>query len=108
MYKFKRLPKLKISTTRTIKTETPSFKVTLGIMPVYMFSGVGDHIDGVTEGKPAFKAGLQKGDVIVKLGEHSIKDMQAYMKALSMFKKGDTTTVKALRGNDLIEGEVTF
>jgi hypothetical protein len=30
------------------------------------------------------------------------------MKALSMFKKGDTTTVKALRGNDLIEGEVTF
>ena len=103
-----KLPKLKFLKTRSSKTDTPSFKVTLGIMPDYMFSGVGVHIDGVTEGKPAFKAGLQKGDVIVKLGEHSIKDMQAYMKALSMFKKGDTTTVKALRGNDLIEGEVTF
>lgn len=103
-----KLPKLKFLKTRSSKTDTPSFKVTLGIMPDYMFSGLGVHIDGVTEGKPAFKAGLQKGDVIVKLGEHSIKDMQAYMKALSMFKKGDTTTVKALRGNDLIEGEVTF
>jgi hypothetical protein len=30
------------------------------------------------------------------------------MKALSMFKKGDTTKVKALRGNDLIEKDLTF
>jgi hypothetical protein len=103
-----KLPKLKFLKTRSAKSDTPAFKVTLGIMPDYMFSGVGVHVDGVTEGKPAFKAGLQKGDVIVKLGEHTIKDMQTYMKALSMFKKGDTTTVKALRGNDLIEGEVTF
>lgn len=103
-----KLPKLKFLKTRSAKSDTPAFKVTLGIMPDYMFSGVGVHVDGVTEGKPAFKAGLQKGDVIVKLGEHTIKDMQSYMKALSMFKKGDTTTVKALRGNDLIEGEVTF
>jgi Zn-dependent M28 family amino/carboxypeptidase len=103
-----KLPQLKFLKTRSAKSDTPAFKVTLGIMPDYMFSGVGVHIDGVTEGKPAFKAGLEKGDVIVKLGEHTIKDMQSYMKALSMFKKGDTTIVKALRGNNLIEGEVTF
>ena len=103
-----KLPKLKFLKTRSAKSDTPAFKVTLGIMPDYMFSGVGVHIDGVTEGKPAFKAGLLKGDVIVKLGEHTVKDMQSYMKALSMFKKGDTTMVKALRGNDLIEGEITF
>lgn len=103
-----KLPKLKFLKTRSAKSDTPAFKVTLGIMPDYMFSGVGVHVDGVTEGKPASKAGLQKGDVIVKLGDHTVKDMQSYMKALSMFKKGDTTTVKALRGNDLIEGEVTF
>lgn len=103
-----KLPKLKFLKTRSAKSDTPAFKVTLGIMPDYMFSGVGVHVDGVTEGKPAFKAGLQKGDVIVKLGEHTITDMKSYMKALSMFKKGDTTKVKALRGNDLIEGEVTF
>lgn len=103
-----KLPKLKFLKTRSAKSDTPAFKVTLGIMPDYMFSGVGVHVDGVTEGKPASKAGLLKGDVIVKLGEHTIKDMQSYMKALSMFKKGDTTKVKVLRGNDLIESELTF
>ena len=103
-----KLPKLKFLKTRSAKSDTPAFKVTLGIMPDYMFSGVGVHVDGVTEGKPAFKAGLLKGDVIVKLGDHTIKDMQSYMKALSMFKKGDTTKVKVLRGNELIESELTF
>jgi hypothetical protein len=103
-----KLPKLKFMKTRSAKSDTPAFKVTLGIMPDYMFSGVGVHIDGVTEGKPAFKAGLLKGDVVVKLGEHTVTDMNSYMKALSMFKKGDTTKVKALRGNDLIEKDLTF
>lgn len=103
-----KLPKLKFLKTRSSKSDTPAFKVTLGIMPDYMFSGVGVHIDGVTDGKPASKAGLQKGDVIVKLGEHTVKDMQSYMEALSKFKKGDSTKVKALRGNELVEGDVTF
>jgi hypothetical protein len=103
-----KLPKLKFLKTRSAKSDTPAFKVTLGIMPDYMFSGIGVHIDGVTEGKPAFKAGLLKGDVVVKLGEHTVTDMNSYMKALSMFKKGDTTKVKALRGNDLIEKDLTF
>jgi Zn-dependent M28 family amino/carboxypeptidase len=103
-----KLPKLKFLKTRSAKSDTPAFKVTLGIMPDYMFSGVGVHIDGVTEGKPAFKAGLLKGDVVVKLGDHTITDMMSYMKALSMFKKGDTTKVKALRGNELIENDLTF
>ena len=38
----------------------------------------------------AAKAGLQKGDVIRKLGEVDVTDIHAYMKGLSMFKKGDT------------------
>ncbi len=101
-------PKLKFLKTRSSKSDTPSFKVTLGIMPDYMFSGVGVHVDGVTDGKPAHKAGLQKGDVIVKLGDHKVNDMQAYMKALSEFKKGDTTTVKVIRDNNVVESKVTF
>ncbi|MCC6252907.1 MAG: M20/M25/M40 family metallo-hydrolase [Bacteroidia bacterium] len=103
-----KLPKLKFLKTRSSKSDTPAFKVTLGIMPDYMFGGVGVHVDGVTDGKPAHKAGLKQGDVIVKLGEYTIKDMQSYMEALSKFKKGDTTTVQVLRGNDLVEGKITF
>ncbi|MFM7766865.1 MAG: M28 family metallopeptidase, partial [Bacteroidota bacterium] len=37
--------------------DTPRFKVTLGVVPDYGFDGKGMRIDGVSEGKPAKKAG---------------------------------------------------
>ena len=85
-----------------------SFKVTLGIMPDYTCEGEGVHIDGVTDGKPASKAGLLKGDIIVRLGDIQVKNIQDYMKGLSMFKKGDSTTVKVKRGAEEKTMPVTF
>jgi len=82
--------------------------VTLGIMPDYTWDGEGVHIDGVTDGKPASKAGLLKGDVIIGLGEINVKTIQDYMKGLSMFKKGDTTNVKVKRGTEEKTMPVTF
>ncbi|MBU3677896.1 MAG: M20/M25/M40 family metallo-hydrolase, partial [Chitinophagaceae bacterium] len=49
-----------------------AFKVTLGVMPDYAFEGKGMRLDGVTDGKPASKAGLQQGDIITQLGETPI------------------------------------
>jgi S1-C subfamily serine protease len=65
-------------------------------------------IDGVTDGKPAFKAGLIKGDVIKKLGNTEIKNVQDYMKALSNFKKGDTAPLEVLRNGEIKTFSVTF
>ncbi len=56
----------------------------------------------------AQKAGIKAGDVIIQLGEYSISSMESYMQALSRYKKGDSTTVKFKRGNDTLEGKVTF
>ncbi len=94
--------------TKSSKEDTPSFKVTLGIMPDYTWEGTGVHIDGVTEGKPASKAGLQKGDIIRKLGDVDVTDIHAYMKGLAMFKKGDTTTVIVERMGKFSDYKVTF
>ena len=94
--------------TKASKEDTPSFKVTLGIMPDYTFEGVGLHVDGVTDGKPASRAGLKKGDIIVKLGEIEVKNMQDYMKALSKFKKGDETKVVVKRGAEEKTMPVSF
>ena len=80
----------------------------MGIMPDYTFSDPGVKVDGVTEGKPASKAGLQQGDIILELGEFQITDMQAYMKALAAHKKGDTVKVKVKRGAESKVMEVTF
>lgn len=74
-----------------------SFKVTLGIMPDYLFDGKGVKVDGTTLGKPAATAGIKRGDIIIKLGDIEVADMKAYMKGLQQFKKGDQTTVVIIR-----------
>ncbi len=100
--------KLAFRKTKNESQETPRFKVTLGVIPDYLFSGKGMRIDGVSEDKPAQKAGLQKGDVVIKLGEFEVTDMMSYMKALSKFEEGNTTTVVVDRDGQTIEAEVTF
>lgn len=103
-----RYPKLPFLKTRVVDTGRSTFKVTMGVMPDYTFEGEGLHIDGVTDGKPASKAGLQKDDIVVRLGTHKIKDIKDYMKALSTFKKGDTTEVEVVREGKSIVMPITF
>ena len=100
--------KLAFRKTKNESTEVPAFKVALGVVPDYLFTGKGMRIDGISEDKPAQKAGLQKGDVVVKLGDLETEDMMGYMKALSTFDTGQTTMVTVERGGKLIEVEVTF
>ena len=101
-------PKMAFQKTRTPDTGKSSFKVTMGVMPDYTFEGEGMRIDGVTDNKPAAKAGVMKGDVVKKLGNTEVKDVQSYMKALSNFKKGDQTTVDVLRQGVVITLNITF
>ncbi len=100
--------KLAFTKTKDESQDTPRFKVTLGVVPDYLFDGEGMRIDGVTEGKPASQAGLLKGDVVVQLGELPVHDMMSYMKALSKFESGDTTTVKVDRDGEQIKAPIEF
>lgn len=89
-------------------TTTARFSVSMGIMPDYTYSGAGVKVDGVSEGKPAQKAGILAGDVVIKLGDFNITSVESYMQALSKFKKGDSTRVKVKRGTQELEMEITF
>lgn len=101
--------KLAFTKTREAQTSTTArFSVSMGIMPDYTFSGSGVRVDGVSEGRPAQKAGLKIGDVILQLGDHNTSSMESYMQALAKFKKGDKTQVKYKRGNDVLETSVEF
>lgn len=86
----------------------PKFSVTLGIMPDYLYDAGGVRIDGVSADKPAAVAGLEKGDILLQLGDFVINDMQSYMTALSAFKKGDKTTVVVQRGKEKLERKIQF
>lgn len=100
--------KLAFTKTKDSSSDSPRFAVSLGVVPDYLFDGKGMRIDGVTEGKPAAAAGLEKGDIVVKLGDSTVVDMMSYMKALSTFKSGDQTVVEYKRGEELKAAQVKF
>ena len=52
--------KLAFRKTKNESDEVPKFKVTLGVIPDYMFDGNGMRIDGVSEDRPAQKSRLTK------------------------------------------------
>ena len=85
-----------------------SFSVSMGIMPDYTFSGTGVRADGISEGKPAEKAGLKTGDIIIQIGEYKIPDVQGYMQTLGKFKKGNATKVTVKRGAEEIVFNIVF
>jgi len=100
--------KLPFRETKNESQEVPRFKVSLGVIPDYLYDGKGMRIDGVSQGRPAEKAGFQKGDIVIKLGDEDITDMMSYMKALSKYKKGDKAEVQISRKNKLSIKKITF
>ena len=102
-------PKLAFLTTKNKSmSSSRSFKVTMGVMPSYTSDAAGLLVDGVTEGRPAQKAGILTGDIIIQIGDHTIKDMQSYMDALGKFEKGQQVPVKILRNKEEKTVQVTF
>ena len=95
-------------TTEANESKAPRFSVTLGVVPDYAYAGEGMRIDGVSEGKPAALAGLQKGDIVLGLGEYRVSDMMSYMEALGAFKKGDRTEATILRDGATMGVEIQF
>lgn len=107
--KLDKQPKLAFLPTKNKSmSSSRSFKVTMGVMPSYSSTEEGLKVDGVTDGKPAQKAGILTGDVIVQIGDYPIKDIQAYMDALGKFEKGQTVPVKVKRGGEVVMVSVTF
>jgi hypothetical protein len=97
-----------VKTRDTQYGEAPAFNVTLGIMPDYSFTGSGVRIDAISEGRPAEKAGLQTGDIIIRLGKYPVSSLQTYMQALSKFNREEKTTVEVSRGKEVKTMDVQF
>ena len=94
--------------TKSDTTTAPRFKVTLGVMPDYLFDGEGMRIDGVSKEKTAEKYGILKGDIVIRIGDIEVKNMMDYMTGLSKFEKGDSTTVGLNRDEEIIEQAIVF
>lgn len=100
--------KLIFQKTKDESAETPDFKVTLGVIPDYLFDGKGMRIDGVRDDRPAFNANLKKGDIVRKMGDMDIVDMMTYMKALGAHEKGQTIDITIIRDGKESIRKLTF
>ncbi len=76
-------------------------KVTLGIMPDFTSdaeNGLG--VGGVTKGRPAEKAGMKKGDLIVAINGKAVKNIYDYMNRLKKLEPGQIITVDVMRSEE--------
>ncbi len=74
-------------------------RVVLGTVPAYDFTGKGVRLDGVTTGSPAEKVGLQKGDIIVRIGETEIEDLESFSDLLKTLQAGNEITIVFVRNS---------
>lgn len=100
--------KLVFRKTKDESGEMARFKVGLGVVPDYLFDGKGMRIDGTREDTPATRAGLLKGDIVLKLGDSAVTDIYGYMRALSVFEEGDSTRIIVDRNGEKIETGLKF
>jgi len=89
-------------------SQSMSFKVTMGLLLDYSFQGPGIKVDGVTANRPGQKAGVQEGDLILRLGSYTLQTIYDYMGALGKFEKGQTTEIEVQRGKAKVILPLTF
>ncbi len=73
------------------------FRVSLGTIPDYGYGGKGVKLDGVRPDGPAARAGLARGDVIVKVGPHEIGNIHDYMFAFGDLEPGREVVIEVER-----------
>lgn len=71
----------------------------LGTVPDFSPVERGVLLGGVTAESPGARAGMKQGDILIRLGEHEIRDLQGFTDALSAHQPGDTVDIVVLRGN---------
>jgi Tol biopolymer transport system component len=88
-----------------------SFNASLGTVPDYAGPPGGSPgvlLAGVRAGGAAEKGGLQRGDILVRLGLHEIGSVEDLMYVLNASKPGETVTAVVKRAGKEVKLPVTF
>ena len=66
-------------------------------MPDFSYSGKGVKVGLVMDQTPAQRAGLKKGDIIIKVGDKAVNSLREYSEFLKAYKPGDTVVIGYIR-----------
>jgi len=84
------------------------FRTRFGSVPEYSYTGKGLLLAGTSGGGPAERAGLLKGDVIVRIDDVGIEGIGDFMYVLNAHKPGDVVLVHYTREGEEREVRVTL
>lgn len=80
--------------------------VSFGFMPDHTWEDGGLRILAVTDDRPAQRAGIQDGDIILRINDMEIDAIESYMEALGSLSAGTRAMVLVKRGEEELEVEV--
>ncbi|MDH3326596.1 MAG: M20/M25/M40 family metallo-hydrolase [Gammaproteobacteria bacterium] len=78
-------------------------RVSLGTVPDFAYQGAGVKVTDVVKGSAAEKAGIIKGDIIVKINESTINDLRGFSQYLRKLNADDTIKIVLKRGTKVME-----
>jgi len=69
---------------------------------------LGARVRSITEDSPASSAGMEEGDIILRIADTAILDQTRLRRVLRDYVAGDAAKVEAVRDGELVEMEITF
>jgi C-terminal processing protease CtpA/Prc len=90
------------------QTRASGYGAYLGTVPDMAGDVTGVKLSGVRAGSPAEKAGLQRDDVITRIGEAEVNDLQGMTDALRTHKPGDVVPITVQRNGQPVTLSVTL
>jgi PDZ domain/Peptidase family M28 len=86
----------------------PAYGTYLGTIPDMTDNPGGVRLLGVRAGSPAEKAGLRGDDIITRIGDLEVPDLQAMTNALRSHEPGDTVSIVIRRGSQVTTVRATL
>ncbi|MEJ2084420.1 MAG: M20/M25/M40 family metallo-hydrolase [Acidobacteriota bacterium] len=82
---------------------TTGRRVRFGTVPEFAFAGPGVQVASVVPDSPAAKAGVAAGDVLTRMADREIADLQAYADLLKTLEPGQSISVTVVReGREIV------